>query len=134
MPAGWHPSLTTGDDVIDEQHREILRRLADLVEALERGKRSEVGKLFEFLGDFVLEHFVAEERAMSESAYPGTNVHSAAHRRFMREYGDLRRLYDTAGPTLAIAVRTGTWVQDWLHSHIFGADLALARHLRERDG
>jgi hemerythrin len=28
-------------------------------------------------------------------------------------------------------VKTATWVQGWLKSHIFGADRSLARHLRE---
>jgi hypothetical protein len=31
-------------------------------------------------------------------------------------------------------VKTGTWIQDWLRAHIYGADRALARHLREADG
>lgn len=132
MPAGWHPSLTTGDPEIDEQHREILRRLADLVEALERGNRADIGKFFDFLGDYVVEHFGAEERAMRDSRYPGANVHVAAHQRFVREYGDLRKLYEAAGPSLAITVKTATWVEGWLRSHIFGADRALALHLRER--
>lgn len=132
MPIGWHPSLTTGDPEIDEQHQEILRRLADLVEALEQGRRADIGKMFEFLGDYVVEHFGAEERAMRETGYPGANVHAAAHQRFVREYGDLRALYESAGPTLAVSVKTAIWVQDWLKSHIFGPDRALARHLRER--
>lgn len=134
MPDGWQPSLTTGDREIDEQHQEILRRLADLVDALEQGRRTEIGRMFDFLGDYVVEHFGAEERAMRESAFPGANVHAAAHQRFVREYGDLRALYEAAGPTLAVSVKTSTWVQDWLRAHIFGADLALARHLRERPG
>ncbi len=131
MPIGWHPSLASGNADIDGQHQEIFRRLADLVEALERGSRDEISKMFDFLGDYVIEHFRAEERAMAASRYPGLNVHRAAHERFVREYGDLRRLFDTAGPTLAVAVKTATWVEDWLRSHIWGADRVLARHLRE---
>ena len=131
-PAGWHASLSTGNPEIDAQHQEILRRLGDLVDALEQGRREEIPRMFEFLGDYIVRHFGAEEAVMSASAYPGANVHAAAHRRFIREYGDLRRLYEVAGPTQAVSVRTATWVLDWLRSHIYAADRALALHLRDR--
>jgi hemerythrin len=131
MAVAWHPSLTSGNADIDQQHQEIIRRLADLVEALEAGRREEIGKMFEFLGDYVVEHFTAEERAMERTRYPGRNVHAAAHLRFVRQYAELRRLYEVVGPSFAIAVRTATWIEDWLKAHIYGADRALARHLRE---
>jgi hemerythrin len=71
---------------------------------------------------------------MASSRYPGATVHAAAHARFVREYGELRNLYDATGPSFAIAVKTATWVRDWLKAHIHVADRALAHHLREADG
>lgn len=134
MRVGWHPSLASGNAEIDGQHQEIIRRLADLVEALEAGQRPEIGRLFQFLGDYVAAHFAAEERAMERTAFRGRSVHVAAHARFVCQYGELRRLYEQVGPSLAIAVKTSTWIQDWLESHVHGADRALARHLREAGG
>lgn len=131
MPVTWDPSLASGNAEIDGQHQEILRRLGELVAALERGSREEIGRMFEFLGTYVVEHFAAEEAAMRESAFPGANVHKAAHERFIREYEELRQLYEATGPSFAIAVKAATWVKDWLGTHIAGADRALARHLRE---
>jgi hemerythrin len=130
----WSPSLESGDAEIDGQHQEIFRRLAELVAALERGRRDEIPRLFYFLRDYVVSHFGAEERAMASSRYPGATVHAAAHARFVKEYGELRDLYDATGPSFAIAVKTATWVRDWLKAHIHGADRALARHLREAAG
>lgn len=129
----WHPSLASGHEEIDGQHQEIFRRLAGLVAALERGSRDEIPRLFDFLGDYVVSHFGAEERAMAATRYPGAGVHAAAHARFVREYRELRTLYDATGPSFAIAVKTATWVQDWLKAHIYGADRTLARHLREAE-
>lgn len=127
----WHPSLASGNAEIDGQHQEIFRRLADLVGALERGRRDEIPRLFDFLGDYVISHFGAEERAMATVRYPGAGVHAAAHARFVKEFGELRALYDATGPSFAIAVKTATWVQDWLKAHIYGADRVLARFLRD---
>lgn len=129
MKVAWHAALASGNADIDRQHQEIIRRLGDLVEALQAGRREEIGKLFEFLGDYVVDHFEAEERVMERTGYPGRNVHAAAHQRFVREYAELRRLYEAAGPSVAIAVRTSTWIEDWLKSHTDGADRALARYL-----
>ncbi len=67
---------------------------------------------------------------MVATRYPGANVHAAAHARFLREYAQLRALYDGNGATTAIAVKTRTWIGDWLKSHIMGVDVSLARHLR----
>jgi hemerythrin len=131
MRVEWHPSLASGNAEIDGQHQELLRRLADLVEALECGRRNEIGGMFAFLGDYVVDHFAAEERAMERTAYPGRTVHVAAHARFVRQYAELREMYEQVGPCVGIAVKTATWIQDWLRSHIHGADRALARHLRE---
>lgn len=131
MPVAWHPSLASGNAEIDSQHQELLRRLADLVEALEYARSHEIGGMFRFLGDYVVDHFAAEERAMERTAYPGRNVHVAAHARFVKQYGELRAMYEQVGPCSAIAVKTATWIQDWLKSHIFGADRALAAHLRD---
>jgi hemerythrin len=131
MPVAWHPSLASGNAEIDSHHQELLRRLADLVEALECARRNEIGAMFAFLGDYVVDHFAAEERAMERTAYPGRTVHVAAHARFVRQYAELREMYEQVGPCTAIAVKTATWIQDWLKSHIFGADRALARHLRD---
>jgi hemerythrin-like metal-binding protein len=131
MRVAWHPSLASGDDGIDVRHQELLRRLATLVEALEAGRRQEIAGLFAVLGDRVVDHFAAQERAMERSAYPGRNVHAAAHARFVRQYAELRAMYEQVGPCAGIAVKTATWIQDWLRSHVSGADRALARHLRE---
>ncbi len=68
------------------------------------------------------------------STVPGGERPRRGHARFVKEFGELRTLYDATGPSFAIAVKTATWVQDWLKAHIYGADRALARHLREAEG
>jgi hemerythrin len=128
----WDPSLALGHAEIDRQHEEIFRRVAALVAAMESRARVDVERLFDYLGAYVSDHFAAEERVMTEARYPGAGVHVAAHARFAREYLELRALYESAGATHGILVKTRTWIEGWLRSHIAGADQALARHLRAR--
>src|SRR5512133_1719268 len=107
----WDPSLALGHAEIDRQHREIYRRLAALVEAMESGNAVDVGALFDHLGEHVSSHFAAEEAVMAATRYPGAAVHAAAHARFAREYRELRALFEAAGPTRGILVKTRTWIE-----------------------
>lgn len=122
---------TSGGGDIGGQQPATLRRLGDLVVALERGRRDEIPRIFEVLGEDVVPRFGAEERAMVDSAFPGANVHRAAHARFVRDLAELRALYETNGPSFAIAVKTAIWVRSWLDGHVDGADRAFARFVRE---
>lgn len=130
----WDPALALGHAEIDSQHKELFRRFGALVEAMEGGDPRDVGLLFDFLGEYVVKHFAAEEQVMADTAYPGATVHVAAHARFVREYGELRSLFETAGATHGVVVKTRTWIEDWLRAHIAGVDQALARHLRSLEG
>jgi hemerythrin len=132
MAAVWEPALALGHAEIDAQHEEIFRRFAALVAAMEAGQPTEVGPLFDFLGQYAVKHFAAEEQVMVESRYPGATVHAAAHARFVRELRELRALYEGNWPSQGVLVKTRTWIGDWLSAHIMGVDQGLARHLKER--
>jgi hemerythrin len=96
---------------------------------MEAGRRAEIGELFGFLADYVVEHFGAEERLMDETRYPGAGIHKAAHARFVREYADLVAFYEASGASRAVVVKARTWIGGWLRAHIMGVDLALAKFL-----
>ncbi len=129
MLVAWDPALSVGHPEIDAQHQELFRRLAALVAAMEGGAAVDVGELYAFLGDYAGKHFAAEEQVMAATRYPGAKVHAAAHARFVREYAELRSLYEANGAVPAIAVKTRTWIDDWLRAHILGVDRGLVRFL-----
>ncbi len=127
---GWTPALAVGHEEIDSQHQELFRRVASLVEAMTSGgTRAEIAGLFDFLGRYAVEHFAAEERLMVETAFPGYNVHRAAHERFIRDYESLRKLHDESGAAVAVAIKTRTWLAQWLTHHIGSTDQLLGRYL-----
>ena len=132
MGIEWDPALALGHEEIDGQHREIFRRYAALVKAMDGRTDGDLTGLFDFLGEYAAQHFAAEERVMAETAYPGARLHAASHARFVREYRELRELWRANGATRGIAVKARIWIGDWLRAHISKVDLALARHLRAR--
>ena len=130
MVVAWAPGLALGHAEIDAQHGEIFRRFAALVAAMEAGVPADIGVLFDFLGDYAVRHFAAEEQVMADCRYPGATVHAAAHARFVREFGELRALYEANGPSAGIAVKTQPWIGDRLRAHITGGDPGPARVLK----
>jgi hemerythrin-like metal-binding protein len=130
MGVTWDPALALGHPDIDAQHREIFRRFAVLVDAMDGGAPAEIDVLLDFLGDYAVRHFSAEEKVMAAVRYPGATVHAAAHARFVREYRELRALHEENGGSRAVHVKARIWIEDWLRAHILGVDLALARYLR----
>ncbi|MHB9035807.1 MAG: hemerythrin domain-containing protein, partial [Armatimonadota bacterium] len=58
MAVQWTPDLAVGVREIDDQHRELFKRVNDLLEAMSKGKgRDEIAKVVAFLGNYVVTHF-----------------------------------------------------------------------------
>jgi hemerythrin len=126
-------TLVTGDPRIDDQHREIFARVAALVDASRENRgREEVGRLLDFLGDYVVTHFGAEERLMADARYPGVEAHRAEHARFVREFTALRQEFQEEGPGVLFVIRVGNRVTAWIREHIYRTDRAFADFLHAR--
>lgn len=125
----WTPALATGDERIDRQHQEIFRRVDALHQAMLRGDATESGRLFEFLGTYVGEHFAAEEKAMAASGYPAAATHRAAHTGFVRAYLAIGKSLEREGTAASVTLQLKSWLTAWLKGHILDADVELARHL-----
>ena len=127
----WSGAFAVGHAMIDAQHRELFRRHAQLLEAMKRGDKAEIGRLFDFLGSYVVEHFDEEEQLMKTSGYPAAALHCVAHAAFVREYRSLRAEYEAQGASAAVCIRVKTWLGDWIAKHIAKADHGLALFLQQ---
>ncbi len=132
MPITWTPSLAVGIPEIDHQHQELFYRLSKLLEGITGGDRSEVARLIEFLGEYVVKHFGAEERWMAESEYPDYAAHKAEHDAFMQDYVRFSVELEKMGPTALLGMRVNNWIADWLRRHIMDRDMALGRFLAQK--
>jgi hemerythrin len=126
-------ALETGDAEIDGQHRELFERIDQLLLASrEKRSRDEVAQMLNFLGDYVVYHFAAEERMMITADYPELEAHRGEHQRFVQEFGILYREFKSEGPTTLFIIRIGNRVTGWLREHIYRTDKRLAEHLKKR--
>ncbi len=132
MDTGWTEALALDHPVIDAQHREIFRRYHALAQAAARGDHGEEGRLFEFLGGYVVEHFAAEELLMDLFGYPEKARHRADHDRFVSDFLDYGQRLAARQPDEPPQERLVSWMADWLRSHISVIDRQLATFLAQR--
>jgi hemerythrin len=134
MSIEWTSALATGVTVVDEQHREIFKRVNRLSEACSEGKgKEEVLNLLMFLGDYVKEHFAAEERLQLRHGYPGYAQHKSQHTRFIADISRLATAFKTEGATLSLVIMTNKTLTAWLVQHISRTDMELAEFLKEQE-
>jgi hemerythrin len=129
MAIPWTPALAIGVSEIDHQHKELFLRIEQLVQGVSRGNATDVERLLEFLGQYVVKHFGAEERWMLRSAYPDYVRHKAEHERFIRDYEHMTQEFREKGPNVLVGIRMNNWIAEWLMRHISRSDMELGRFL-----
>lgn len=131
MPIEWTQDLAVGIEIIDEQHKEIFRRIDALLEACKAGKgKAAVGETLNFLEEYVDEHFAAEEAIQVRYAYPGYESHKQEHERFIQSVDKLNKKFEKEGPSLTMVLETNMVVVDWLVRHIKKVDMDLGAYLK----
>ncbi len=127
MPIEWTEDLNTNISEIDAQHREIFKRVNDLLDACGKGKgKNEVARLIAFLQDYVITHFRAEEAAMETASYPACGAHRAEHAQFISQIGELEQKLTHEGAGVHVVLLTIRTAVDWLVNHIRRTDRQFA--------
>jgi hemerythrin len=128
MPTiNWDPSMTTGVESLDNQHKQLIAWLNDLLGAMSRGRgRAEVSSLLDKLGGYAIMHFDHEEDCMTKYKCPIAAQNAAAHKDFVVMFTALREEFDRTGATAHLVVRVESELLRWLISHIKRTDTQLA--------
>jgi hemerythrin len=129
--AEWTPELTLNHEVLDDDHVEIFRRVAEAVAVLD-GPTAGVEKAVAALADALVTHIATEERLMNESLYPERARHRSAHELFMADFLQLRDELRDKGPTPLVADWIQRRIPEWLRFHIRVNDLPFGAYLSRR--
>ncbi len=131
MALTWTPDLSVGIEAIDKQHKELFKRVNDLLAASSQGKgKDEIGNVVKFLESYVVFHFSAEERYMAQHAYPALAAHKQEHAKFLKDFATLKGELQVQGVSAAMVVRMHTWLGDWLKNHIGKVDKAIGAYMK----
>lgn len=133
MAVQWTQDLATGIEEIDNQHKELFNRINALIDACSKGKgKEELSGVLNFLADYVVMHFGAEEERMKALAYPDYEAHKKQHDGFIADFLDLKQKLEQKGPTVDLVIKVNHFLFDWLINHIRKMDKVLGAFLKTR--
>ena len=131
----WTEDLAVGIIKIDEQHRELFKRINDLLLAIrEQRCRAEIDKTIEFLDDYARFHFKEEEQRMEEAGYDGLREQKLQHAFYLKNIEELKKqasLPRESGMSYELSVTATQIVVDWIVTHIMNTDKLFGAYLRQ---
>jgi len=127
----WNKNLETGNQTVDDQHREIFKLVQKVLDAdVFEDRKEKIETSLGFLSNYALEHFATEEKLMNESNYPDVTVHKGQHDKFVEEVVAFMKLFKTEGDSINISQSINGLVVTWLNEHIKGSDKEFADFYR----
>ncbi|MFX1484594.1 MAG: bacteriohemerythrin [Promethearchaeota archaeon] len=128
----WDDSLSVGVNLIDEQHKMLIKRIKDLSDAVNSGMGAvEIGKTLDFMIDYTDFHFSTEEKHMTTLGYPGYDNHKEQHENFKLTLKDMITEFKEEGATAQLSYWVNDYLINWLVKHIKSIDTKLGEFLRE---
>lgn len=129
----WTKSIETGNKVIDSEHKELLTKINDFMNACSQGKgRAEIMTTLQFLKKYTATHFSHEEELQKNSGYPDYIKHKQLHREFNQSVDKIEKKFLAEGATIAMVGEINQNIGNWLIAHIKNEDIKLGKYLAEQ--
>lgn len=125
----WTDAYTLGIKTIDEQHKQFLDALNELLDAQDAsGQACLADHLVARLKSYADGHFHVEEGFMQAFGYPGYEAHLAEHEHFRETVRHFDEVCCNGGGDSAIIL---DYLQNWMAQHLTGVDRQLGRYLEQ---
>jgi hemerythrin len=117
----WSDKLSVGVKQFDEEHKQLVRLINQLHDAMKTGQGKQViSNILQGLISYTQNHFATEERLMRAHGYPDYEQHKKEHNSLTLSVLDLQKQYQTGNMLLSQKVMD--FLKDWLANHIQGLD------------
>jgi hemerythrin len=131
----WTEKLSIGVPTIDNQHKELFRRINKLVLAIKQRRcKEEIDDTIKFLDDYARIHFSEEEKHMRETRYPGLEEQREDHKKYLAALANLKEqasLPRVSGSSYDLSATTNQVVVDWIVAHIMKIDMKFGKYLQD---
>ena len=129
----WGDALSVTVDAMDSEHKELVRLINELHDAITVNKDKEVlGKVFDGLVQYTVFHFASEEQLMEDVGYPDLPKHRELHQDLVSQVGKLKEKYDS-GEGDSVSVDVMEFLRDWLVNHIQGTDKKYGEFIKQKE-
>ncbi|MCL1813302.1 MAG: bacteriohemerythrin [Treponema sp.] len=126
----WSDDFSVGFELIDNQHKELVRMTNVLFEGCKKGSTAaDVAFMQTIRGavEYAQTHFYTEEKYMKAVNYPGFEIHKKEHDSFVSTViGSVKNFEEGESEPIALA----RFLKKWLLTHIAESDKQYAPHLQ----
>lgn len=129
----WKKVYETGIVALDNEHKDLVRQINTLYEAV-RDKHGEdvIADIFAMLDRYTVEHFQHEERLMAEYQYPELEEHRHHHQELIEAVAEMKCRSGIAPHDRAVMLLR--FLREWLMDHILVVDKKYGPYLESRGG
>lgn len=127
----WDEKYSVGIQDIDNQHKQLIKAINDLHDAMKIGKSKDILKdLIDSLVNYADVHFSNEEALMSSHKYPELEEHKKKHKVFTEKINEFRDKFNLSSFMTSIEVME--FLKQWLMHHILDTDKQYSPYLKRK--
>lgn len=136
----WKDKYMVGVETIDEQHKELFKRLSEFIQIVQdKGKSWEerldkVKETMSFMKEYVVFHFNDEEAYQEKINYPDMEIHKEAHRKFKEGINEYVEIFQQGGFTEERIQEFSAKLMTWLIMHVGKMDQKIGEYVKEKGG
>lgn len=125
----WNEEVSLNIPNIDDDHRELLKIVEDITEAINSNDKTQVAGLWKKLIKQTERHFENEEEYMEALRYPKLGRHKERHDELLDVGKSLLTLFeqDRIQSTSSVSL----FLKNWLVEHISTDDKELSKYVKE---
>ena len=129
----WSPELETGNEAIDEQHKQLFKLTSDLAEAAAYNSET-LEETLNFLVAYTIKHFADEEALQVKYNFPSYENHKKLHEQFKETVGGLVKQFKESNSSAELNAKVNSVIVKWLIQHIQREDSKIGAHIRKSGG
>jgi len=133
----WKDKYELGVPMIDEQHRELFRRVESFLQTVRSSvsweeKLQQVNDTLEFMKGYVVEHFCDEEAYQQSIGYPDYEAHKLLHTDMVNYVLKVSAEYESSGFNEQLMQQFAGKLLAWLINHVAAKDQSIATFAIEK--
>lgn len=132
----WKEKYTIGVASIDEQHKELFKKLGDFIQLVQNkeikweDRLSKTKETLGFLQEYVVFHFDDEEKYQERINYPDVEIHKEAHRKFRQGIDEYVAIFMEGGFTEEKMQEFSAKLMTWLIMHVGKMDQKIGEFVK----
>lgn len=133
----WKEKYRLGVPLIDEQHRELFRRVSVFLQTVrsplvQEQKTEMVAETLNFMKQYIVTHFRDEEKYQKLIGYPEREEHAKLHGEMVNYVIEVEKQYTQRGYDEALIQQFAGRLLAWLINHVATEDQKIADYANMR--